>query len=139
MEAIMGPNLHRFGYHVRSSSLLIAGHGTVRGTMKGLYHDRWVGPHLDVTIQPERPVTRVAVHGRVPDDIPPGGRLTLRVGDRTAVKQLAPGVFALSVDIKSTEAAIPLAMEAAKWVTPEGLGGRRLAFRLEQIELTHPD
>jgi hypothetical protein len=116
----------------------INGHGIQEGKLTGMYHDRWVGPKLALTIQPKRPVTRVAVHGWVPDDMPSGGILTLQAGDETEVRDLIPGAFILSVEIpEGSESAIPIKVEATDWVTPEGPGGRTLVFVLQEIELVH--
>ena len=76
----------------------IIGYGIQDGKLYGMYHDRWVGPRLALIIQPERPVTRVTVHGWVPDRMPSGGQLTLRAGERTAVKDLVCGQFTLSIE-----------------------------------------
>lgn len=123
---------------LQSLRVPITGYGIQHGKVRGLYHDLWVGPRLDVTIQPKRPVTHVVLHGWVPDDTPEGGQLTFQVGDRVATKDLVPKLFALSVELaESTDAAIVLTVEATRWITPEGPNGRMLVFVLREIELGH--
>ena len=118
----------------------ITGYGVQDGKLTGMYHDRWVGPKLALTVQPKRPVTRVTVHGWVPDDIPRGGTMTLRAGDQAEALDLAPGSFVLSVAIREcAEAAIPIEVDATESVTPEGPGGRTLVFVLQEVELGHSD
>jgi Rps23 Pro-64 3,4-dihydroxylase Tpa1-like proline 4-hydroxylase len=118
----------------------ILGFGIQEGKLDGLYHDRWVAPRLALAVQPKRPVTRVTVHGWVPDDMPAGGQLTLHACARVAMMDLVPGTFALSIEIpEGTEAAIPMTVEATEWVMPEGPTGRTLAFVLQGLELGHPN
>jgi hypothetical protein len=116
----------------------ILGYGVQEGRLSGLHHDRWVGPRFALTIQPKRAVTRVTVNGWVPDEIPAGGQLVLRIGDRTIAQDLVPRIFWLSIDIpEGTEELILIEVEATRWVTPEGPQGRMLAFVLRDIELGH--
>ncbi len=117
----------------------ISGYGIQDGKPTGMYHDCWVGPTLALTIQPKRPVTQVSVHGWVPDEMPAGAILTLQVGDRSVTSDLVPGGFVLSVELpKGSDAAIPVTVEATGWVTPEGPGGRKLVFVLQEIEVGTP-
>jgi hypothetical protein len=116
----------------------IVGYGIQESKLIGMYHDRWVGTRLALTIQPKQPVTRLSVNGWVPDHMPAGGQLTIHAGDQTEVKDLVPGPFTLSVEmLKGTEAAIPIEVVATEWITPEGPGGRNLVFVLRAIELEH--
>ncbi len=124
---------------LRSLRAPLIGFGLQDGALTGMYHDRWVGPRLTLTIQPKRPVTGIALRGWVPDEMPAGGQLIARAGDQGAEIDLAPGRFSLSVELPGgTDAAIPLTLEATRWVTPEGPDGRMLAFVLREIELEHP-
>ena len=123
---------------LRSLRAPLLGYGMQDGELTGMYHDRWAGPQLSMSIQPRRPVFGIALRGWVPDDMPSGGRLIVRAGDAAAEMELEPGRFALSVGIPGgTDAAIPLTVEATRWVTPEGPDGRTLAFILREIELEH--
>jgi hypothetical protein len=116
----------------------ITGFGVQQGRLIGMYHDRWVGPHLALTVQPKRAVTGVTVRGWVPDDMPVGGRLDLRVAEQVVAGDLVPGPFALTVTLpEATEAPIPIEVDASQSVRPEGPGGRVLTFVLQEIALTH--
>lgn len=117
----------------------IVGYGVQEGKLEGMYHDRWVGPTLRLTIQPKRPMHRVGVHGWVPEGMPAGGQVSLLVGNATKTIDLAPGGFSIFVDIPEGRAAdaVTLSMEATQWVTPEGPNGRALVFVLREVELTH--
>jgi hypothetical protein len=123
---------------LRSLRAPLLGYGMQDGELTGMYHDRWAGPQLSMSIQPRRPVFGIALRGWVPDDMPSGGQLIVRAGDAVAETELEPGRFTLSVGIPGgTEASIPLTVEATRWVTPEGPDGRTLAFILREIELEH--
>ena len=123
---------------LRSLRAPLIGFGIQDGELTGMYHDRWVGPRMTLTIQPRRPISGIALRGWVPDGIPSGGQLIARADDQVAEIDLVPGRFALSVAIPGgTEAAIPLTIEGTRWVTPEGPGGRMLVFILREIELEH--
>jgi hypothetical protein len=104
-----------------------------------MYHDLWVGPKFDLTIRPKRSVTRVSVHGWVPEEIPIGGKLTLRVIDQVRATDLRPGTFTLFIEMpEGVNELIPVTVEATKWLTPQGPDRRMLAFVLLYIELEHP-
>ena len=123
---------------LRSLRAPLLGYGMQDGELTGMYHDRWAGPQLSLSIQPRRPVFGIALRGWVPDDMPSGGQLIVRAGDAIVEMDLEPGRFALSVAIPGgTEAAIPLTVETTRWVLPEGPAGRTLAFILREIELEH--
>lgn len=114
----------------------IIGDGERVGALEGLFVDRWVGPILRLTIQPHRPVRCVAVHGWFHGDIPTDGELRLRIGDQTVAQAMAPGMFAMAIELPTeTLAAIPLEMEATKSLLLEGLNGRELVFVMQQIVL----
>jgi hypothetical protein len=116
----------------------ITGYGLQDGKVQGLYHDLWVGPTLALTIRPSRPVTRVTIHGWVPDDIPCGGRLILHVFDQIVAEDLLPGQFSIAHKVSvGLEEVIPLTVESTKWLAPEGPDRRMLAFILLNVELEH--
>ena len=114
----------------------IVGYGEQSGKVWGLSTDNWVGPALRLTIQPHRPVRRVSVHGWLHDETPDGGEVRLRIGNQSAMVEMEPGMFALSIDLSADlSGPINLTMEATKWMLSEGPDGRRLVFVLQRIVL----
>jgi hypothetical protein len=125
---------------LRAWRVPLVGFGVQEGEQNGMYHDRWVGPRLTLTILPRRRVSGVVLHGWVPDEMPEGGQLAIQVGDLVAHLELRPGLFNLPVEIPGgTDAAIPLTVESSKSVRPEGPDKRQVAFVLREIELEHPE
>jgi hypothetical protein len=117
----------------------ITGYGLQAGAQTGMYHDMWVGPAMEVTVEPNRPVTRLALHGWMPADMPADGHVTLTVGDRVATTASGPGPFVVGVDFaEATSSPRRIAVNSNRWVKPEGPQGRELTFVLREIELTHP-
>jgi hypothetical protein len=118
----------------------IVGYGIQEGALTGLFHDRWVGPRLTLTIKPKRSVTGVTIHGWVPDRMPGGGTLTLLAGDQTEAIDLVAGNFALSVNMSQrAEELLTIEINATTWLEPKGTDRRTLVFTLQQIELGHGD
>jgi hypothetical protein len=119
-----------------SLPLSIIGDGEQLGAGAGLSPDRWVGPELRLTIQPHRPVRRVTVHGWFHNQTPTDGEVCLRIGNQSAVVGMAPGMFAVSINLPAeTSAPISLTMAATNWLLGEGPDGRKLVFVLQRIVL----
>lgn len=118
----------------------ITGYGLQEGAIEGLYHDRWVGPRLALTIQPKRPVRTVTLHGWVPDDMPEDGQLKVQVGDETISGTVPRGGFSWAVRLAAPKSGpIAVSAEMTTSISPEGPEGRKLAFVLREIELSHED
>jgi hypothetical protein len=68
------------------------------------------------------------------------GRLTILVGDETVSGSVPRGSFSWSVQLDAPKSdAITVTAESTKAITPEGPNGRKLAFVLREIELSHED
>ncbi len=116
----------------------IIGYGERVGDVMGLFADNWVGPVMRITIQPHQPVRRLTVHGWFHDETPRDGEVCLRIGNQSAMVEMAPGMFALSIELKAaTDKPINLTIEATNWLLREGADRRRLVFVLQSVELEH--
>jgi hypothetical protein len=78
----------------------------------------------------------VTVHGWFHNQTPTDGEVCLRIGNQSAVVGMAPGMFAVSINLPAeTSAPISLTMAATNWLLGEGPDGRKLVFVLQRIVL----